>query len=128
LGDYEPCKIVGMGKAQIKLNNENQWSLKEVRHVPYFRRNLISIGQFGSEGCISTFIENVWKVTNGSMVMEKGEKLGTFYLCNGNVMSPLLENQQKFLLIPPCSISSPKLAMPHHFSILIPLKHINLCI
>jgi hypothetical protein len=44
LGDDEPCKIVGMGKVQIKLKNGNQWLLKEVRHVPYLRRNLISTG------------------------------------------------------------------------------------
>ena len=27
LGDDEPCKIVGMGKVQIKLNNRNGWLL-----------------------------------------------------------------------------------------------------
>jgi hypothetical protein len=42
LGDDEPCKIVGMGKVQINLNNGKQWLLKGVRHVPYLRINLIS--------------------------------------------------------------------------------------
>jgi hypothetical protein len=55
LGDDEPCKIVGMGKVQIKLNNGNQWLLKEVRHVLDLRRNLISTGKSRSEICISTF-------------------------------------------------------------------------
>jgi hypothetical protein len=71
LGYYEPCKIVGMGKVQIKLKNGNQLLLKEVRHVPYLRKKLISIGKLGSEGCISTFIENAWKVTKGSLVITK---------------------------------------------------------
>ena len=31
LGDAEPCKIVGKGKVQIKLNNGNDWLLKDVR-------------------------------------------------------------------------------------------------
>jgi hypothetical protein len=44
LGDDAPCKIVGMGKVQIKQQNGNQWLLKEVRHVPDLRKNLISIG------------------------------------------------------------------------------------
>jgi hypothetical protein len=44
LGDDEPCKIVGMGKVQITLKNGNQWLLKEVRHVPDLRRNIISTG------------------------------------------------------------------------------------
>ena len=31
LGGDEPCKIVGMGKVRIKLNNGNEWMLKYVR-------------------------------------------------------------------------------------------------
>jgi hypothetical protein len=63
LGDDKPCKIVGKGKVQIKLQNGNQWLLKEVKHVLYLRKNLISIGKLGSEGCITTFTEKEWKVT-----------------------------------------------------------------
>jgi hypothetical protein len=44
LGDDAPCKIVGMGKVKIKQHNGNQWLLKEVRHVPDLRKNLISTG------------------------------------------------------------------------------------
>jgi hypothetical protein len=71
LGDDEPCQSVGMGKVQIKKNNGNQWLLKEVRHILDLIRNLISTGQLASEGCISTSIDKVWKVTNASLVMEK---------------------------------------------------------
>jgi hypothetical protein len=37
-----------------------------------------------SEGCISIFTDKVWKVIKGSLVIEKGEKVGTLYLCTGN--------------------------------------------
>ena len=47
LGDDEPCKIVGKGKLRIKLNNGNDWLLKDVRHIPSMKRNLISTGQLG---------------------------------------------------------------------------------
>ena len=47
LGDDEPCKIVGMGKVQIKLNNRNEWLLKYVRNIIAMKINMISIGQFG---------------------------------------------------------------------------------
>jgi hypothetical protein len=83
LGDDGPCKIVGMGNIQIKKNNGNQLLLKEVRHVPNLRKNLISTGQLVSEGCISTFTDKAWKVTKGSLVIEKGVKVGTLYLCIG---------------------------------------------
>jgi hypothetical protein len=40
-----------------------------------------------SEACISIFIDKVWKVTKGSLVIEKGEKVGTLYLFAGNIDS-----------------------------------------
>jgi hypothetical protein len=58
--------------------------LKEVRHVPYLRKNLISTGQLASEGFISIFIDKMWKVIKGSLVIVKGEKVSTLYLCTGN--------------------------------------------
>jgi hypothetical protein len=89
LGDDAPCKILGMGKVKIKKNNGNQWLLKEVRHVPDLRKNLISTGNLESEGCISIFTDKVWNVTKGSLVIEKGEKVGTLYLCIGNTDSSI---------------------------------------
>ena len=44
LGDDELCKIVGMGKLHIKLNNENEWMLNDVRHISAMKRNFISKG------------------------------------------------------------------------------------
>ena len=45
LGDDEPCKIVGMGKVRIKLNNGNECLLKYVMHIPTMKINIISIGK-----------------------------------------------------------------------------------
>ena len=71
LGDDKQCKIVGMGKVQIKLNNGNEWLLKDLRHIPAMKRNLISTGHLGDGGYLSTFGEMWWKVTKGSMVIKK---------------------------------------------------------
>ena len=49
MGDDEPCKIVGNDKIKIKLYNGNQWLLKQVRNIPNFRRNIISVRRLGSE-------------------------------------------------------------------------------
>ena len=32
---------------------------------------------------MTTFTNKTWKVTKGSLVIAKGEKVGTLYLCNG---------------------------------------------
>ena len=63
LGDDEPCKIVGKGKLQIKINNGNDWLLKDVRHIPAMKRKLISTGQLGDSSCLSMFGETWWKIT-----------------------------------------------------------------
>ena len=52
-----------MGKVQIKLNNGNKWILKYVRHIPSIKINLISTGQLGDSGCLSTFEKTWWKIT-----------------------------------------------------------------
>jgi hypothetical protein len=78
-----------MKKVKIKQCNGNQWLLKEVRHVPDLRKNLISTGQLASEGCISVFTDKTWKVIKGSLVITKGEKVGTLYLCIGNTDSSI---------------------------------------
>jgi hypothetical protein len=89
LGDNRPCKIVGMGNVKIKQRNGNQWLLKEVKHVLDLGKNLISTGQLASEGCISIFTDKTWKVIKGSLVIAKGEKVGTLYLCIGNTDSSI---------------------------------------
>jgi hypothetical protein len=61
--------------------------LKEVKHVPDLGKNMISTGQLAIEGCISIFTGKTWKVIKGSLVIAKGEKVGTLYLCIGNTDS-----------------------------------------
>jgi hypothetical protein len=78
-----------MGNVKIKQRNGNQWLLKEVRHVPDLRKNLISIGKLASEVCISIFTDKMWKAIKGSLVIAKGEKVGTLYLCTGNIDSSI---------------------------------------
>ena len=48
------------------------------------KRNLISTGQLGGSGCLFTFGETWWKITKGSMVITKGDRIGMLYLCPHN--------------------------------------------
>ena len=89
MGDDALCKIVGMGKVKIKQRNGSQWLLKEVRNVPYLGKNPISKRNLESEGCRFIFTNKAQKVTKGSLVIAKGEKVGTLYLCTGNIDSSI---------------------------------------
>ena len=83
--DERPLDIIGKGKVLINLENGNKWLLKDVKHVVGLKKNLISIGQL--EGCVTTFTDTTWKVTKGAMVVVKGDKVGTLYLCKDNTDS-----------------------------------------
>ena len=71
MGDDEPCKIVGKGKVHIKLNNLSEWLLKDVRHIPAMKINIISTRKLRDRICLSTFGKVWWKITKGALVIEK---------------------------------------------------------
>ena len=48
------------------------------------KRNMISIGNLGDSGCFSTFGKMWWKITKGTLVIEKGDRISTLYLCPHN--------------------------------------------
>ena len=54
LGDDKPCNIMGKGDMKIKTQGF-RWCLKDLRHVPKMKTNLISIVQLRSAGYVSTF-------------------------------------------------------------------------
>ncbi|XP_068658201.1 aluminum-activated malate transporter 8-like [Aristolochia californica] len=64
LGDDQPCDIVGKGVVKIQLNG-SVWELKNVRHIPNMRKNLILVGHLASEGYTTTFHGDDWKIAKG---------------------------------------------------------------
>ena len=51
MGNNNACNIVGIGSATMKLNDGTVKLLRNVRHVPHLKRNLISLGMLDSLGC-----------------------------------------------------------------------------
>ena len=79
------------GKVKIKLQNGNHWLL----HVPQLIRNLISTRKLTDEGCVVTFNYKNWKVSKGSLVVAKGVKVGTSYLCTSHIVPSTLIVSEK---------------------------------
>ncbi len=50
-----------------------------VRHASDLRKNLIFIGQLASNGYVTTFTRDKWKISKGAMTIARGTKNGTFY-------------------------------------------------
>jgi len=53
--------------------------LKDVRHVPDKRLNLISAGKLDDVGLLNHFGGGMWKLTKGSLIVSKGKKEGSLY-------------------------------------------------
>ncbi|WCJ44212.1 Retrovirus-related Pol polyprotein from transposon TNT 1-94 [Euphorbia peplus] len=80
LADDEPLEIVGKGDVSIKTKNGSVIKLSGVRHVPGLKRNLLSVGQLDDEGYCVVFVGGNWKISKGSMVVARGEKVGSLYV------------------------------------------------
>ena len=90
MGNEGLSKIIGMGNICLETNLGCKLLLKDVRHVPDIRLNLISTGRLDDEGYNNHFGDGKWKLTKGSLVMAKGKKTCTLYtmkgkICNGVV-------------------------------------------
>lgn len=54
--------------------------LKDVRHVPNMRLNLISTGKLDDAGLENHFGGGKWKLTRGNLIMARGKKEGSLYV------------------------------------------------
>ncbi|XP_070004180.1 uncharacterized protein [Nicotiana sylvestris] len=79
LADGEPLDIVGKCEVHIKISQSTLWKLKNVRHVPGLKKNLISMSQIDSKGYTATFGNGSWKITKANFVVARGFKKGTLY-------------------------------------------------
>ena len=71
---------MGIGNICFETRIGNKPVLKDVRHVPDIRLNLISTSILDDEGFTNSFDESKWKPTKGSLVVAKGKKQNTFYV------------------------------------------------
>ena len=68
----------------VSLSNGSTLKLRNVRHVPKLKRNLISVGQLMGGGMKTTFDGDICKITKGTMVMTNGKKEGILYMRSGS--------------------------------------------
>lgn len=66
--------VVRMGKVDIAFPNRSVWTLWQVRHVPYLKKNIIFVGHL-NDGCpAAAFFGGEWKVKKGLLILAHGKK------------------------------------------------------
>ena len=73
-------KIMGIGDVYLETSIGNKLVLKDIRHVPNIRLNLISTSKLDDERFTNSFSESKWKLTKGSLVVARGKKQNTLYV------------------------------------------------
>ena len=79
MGNQGRSKIIGKGDVILTSNTGCKIVLKDVRHVPDMRLNLISTGKLDDVGLDSHFGGGKWKLTKGSLIMARGRKEGSLF-------------------------------------------------
>ncbi|KAK4423648.1 Retrovirus-related Pol polyprotein from transposon TNT 1-94 [Sesamum alatum] len=79
MGNEDMCQIVGRGDIILSSNVGCQLILKDVKHVPDIRLNLISVGKLDDDGFESHYGNGNWKLTKGNLALARGVKEGSLY-------------------------------------------------
>ena len=78
MGNKARCKVIGIGTVCLKTNTGCKLVLKNVRHIPDIRLNLISTPVLDKEGYINNFRDGKWKLRRGNLVIARGKKDSLF--------------------------------------------------
>jgi type VI protein secretion system component VasA len=85
MGNNSPCEVVGMSTMQIKMLDGVVHTLTEVRHVQSMSKNLISLSTRYIKGYKYYAVDDMLKVTKGSLVVMKGDLKSTnLYVLRGS--------------------------------------------
>ena len=98
MGNTNLSQIIGKGDIYLKTMNGTKLILKDFRHIPDMRLNLISVDKLDNEGFFSTFGNDKWKLTKGSMVVARGEKQSKLYMTQAKLSKEvvnMVENENK---------------------------------
>ncbi|KAG6399745.1 hypothetical protein SASPL_141228 [Salvia splendens] len=83
VGDFSPlrtsnnglAKVAGIENIHFKVKNGSTVLLRDVRHAPDVRLNLISIGRLDCDGYGNNFVDGKWKISIWSLILAKSSKL-----------------------------------------------------
>ena len=84
------CSMVGIGTVAINMFDGMTITLKEVRHVPNLKRNIISLGTLDESGYSFKAGNGKLTILKGVMVVMKGQKINGLYILEGHTLKGLV--------------------------------------
>ncbi|XP_073294599.1 uncharacterized mitochondrial protein AtMg00300-like [Primulina huaijiensis] len=86
LGNNKTWRIQGIGSIRLKMNNGTEIILREVRLVPEFRRNVISLGSLDEEGYTFKVERGILSIYKGALNVVKGNRSNGLYILSWNTI------------------------------------------
>lgn len=80
IGNDAMCRVVRIGNVKLKVYDGLIYELKQVRHVPVHKRNLISLDMMDKIRCIIKVQRGVLSIVKWSLVLLKGTKKSRLYI------------------------------------------------
>ncbi|KAG8377494.1 hypothetical protein BUALT_Bualt08G0038700 [Buddleja alternifolia] len=80
MANHGVTEVIGMKNINLETDTGCRLILRDVRHIPDIRLNIISTGKLDDDGYVSNFGEGKWKLTKGSLITAKGKKKNSLYL------------------------------------------------
>ena len=75
LGNNKACRIQGMGIIRLKMFDDRDFLLKNVRYICELKRNLISISMFDGLGYCTRIENGMIRISHGALVIAKWSKI-----------------------------------------------------
>ena len=72
LGNNKACKVQGIGQIRLRMFDNKEMLLHNVRYVPELKRNLMSISMFDVMGYSTKVEGGMMKVSSGASVIARG--------------------------------------------------------
>ncbi|MGV8048630.1 hypothetical protein PJP07_30990, partial [Mycobacterium kansasii] len=69
MGNDNACNVVAISTMHIKMFDGMERTLIEVGHIPYMKKNLVSLGALEAIGFKFTSVNDVLEVSNGTLVV-----------------------------------------------------------
>jgi len=80
------CKPIGISNICMRMFDGHVRTLTNVRHVPNLKKNLLLLGAFETRGYKFSGADRGIKVTRGSMMILKGERITNLYKLIGSIV------------------------------------------
>ena len=84
MANESTSSVKGIGTVRIKTSDGSFVLIKNVRYIPQFSRNLLSLGVFESEGCSFSSEQGYLKLTKGCRTVLKAKRESNLYFLQGS--------------------------------------------